>query len=872
MSWSTLLRHICGSDSMAMHSKPSGGSRLPLALRLALRDFRGGFSGFFIFLACLALGVAAITGVGAIAHALNDGLAQKGRIILGGDISFGLVQREATAPERQVLSGFGKLAQVALMRAMARTADGQSALVEIKAVDRSYPTQGAVELDPPKPLAEVLALRDGAYGVAADPMITARLGLKRGDRFRIGAQTFALRADLTSEPDKLAGGVGFGPRVLMSQAGLRATHLLMPGALVTWLYRVSMPGALPPSDAKLASVAASVRAALPNAGFEIRTRKNVSPEFSRGLERFSQFLTLVGLTSLIIGGVGVANAVHVFVERKKPVIATLKALGATGSLVFVIMLCEVMSMAAIGMAIGVVAGSALPFVLDAAFVRLIPFPLAPALYPSEIGTGLLYGTVTALAFCLGPLGRVHDVPVSALFRDEVAPQTTRVRWRYHVMAGAAAAGLAAAVLFFTADRMLALTYLVACFGGFVFLRGAAGLLMAAAKRAPRPRRVELRLALANLYRPGALTPSIVLSLGLGLTLLVGLALIDANLRRELDRSQPGVTPSFFFLGIPAAQAEDFRSFLGRYAKSGKMELVPMLRGRITALKGIPIAKAKVKDKAAWALLGDRGITFAETVPKGSKIIAGKWWDKAYAGPPLVSLAADVADGLGLGVCDEISVNVLGRTITARVANLRHVDWRDFGINFVLVFSPHTFVGAPYSDLATMTFPKNDKSDRDVALVRAVAKTFPDVVSLRVKDALDAIKDVVNQLALAVRVAASVALVTATLVLGGALAAGQQTRLYDSVILKVLGATRARLVVAFLCEFGLIGLATAGFGVVAGSLAALAVVRFVMKLDFVWFWPQALVAAFGALAAAVLLGLAGTFRILGRKPAQYLRNL
>ena len=165
-----------------------------------------------------------------------------------------------------------------------------------------------------------------------------------------------MRADLTSEPDKLAGGVGFGPRVLMSQAGLRATHLLMPGALVKWLYRVSMPGALPPSDAKLASVAASVRAALPNAGFEIRTRKNVSPEFSRGLERFSQFLTLVGLTSLIIGGVGVANAVHVFVERKKPVIATLKALGATGNLVFVIMLCEVMSMAAIGMALGVVAG------------------------------------------------------------------------------------------------------------------------------------------------------------------------------------------------------------------------------------------------------------------------------------------------------------------------------------------------------------------------------------------------------------------------------------------------------------------------------------------------------------------------------------
>lgn len=855
-----------------MPLKSSHHPRLPLVMRLALRDFRGGFSGFFIFLACLALGVTAITGVGAIAHALSDGLAQKGRVILGGDMSFELVQREATAQERAVLAAHGKLAQVVLMRAMARMASGQSALVEIKAVDSAYPTQGSVGLDPPKPLSDVLALRDGVYGVAADPTITARLGLEIGDRFKIGAQTFELRADLASEPDKLAGGIGFGPRVLMSQDGLRATQLLMPGALVKWLYRLSMAADMPPSDAELAAVAASVRTALPHAGFEIRTRKNVSPEFSRGLERFSQFLTLVGLTSLIIGGVGVANAVHVFVERKKPTIATLKAVGATGGFVFAIMLMEVMLMAAIGMAIGVVAGSALPFLLDAAFSTLIPFPLAPSIYPSDIGAGLLYGTLTALTFSLVPLGRAHDVPTSALFRDEVAPEATRVRRRYLAFAGVAVAGLAAAVLVFTTDRRLALTYLAACFGGFLFLRAAAALLMAAARRAPHMRRVELRLALGNLHRPGALTPSIVLSLGLGLSLLVGLTLIDANLRRELDRSRAGVTPSFFFLGIPQSETARFRDFFTERAKAGKLELVPMLRGRITALKGVPAEKAKVKEKAAWALLGDRGITFAKRIPAGSKLVAGKWWDADYMGPPLVSLAADVADGLGLDVGDKITVNVLGRSVTARVANLRHVDWRDLGINFVLVFSPNTFVGAPYSDLATVTFPKGDDASRDMALVRDVAKAFPAIVSLRVKDALDAIKDVVDQLSLAVRGAASVALIAATLVLGGALAAGQQTRLYDSVVLKVLGATRARLVTAFICEFGIIGLATASFGVLAGSLAGLAVVRFVMKLEFVWLWPQAFAAALGALAVAILLGLLGTFRILGRKPAQYLRNL
>jgi putative ABC transport system permease protein len=844
---------------------------LPIFFRLALRDFRGGFAGFFIFLACLALGVAAITGVGAIAHSLGDGLAQKGRVILGGDISFELVQREASPQERDVLAKQGRVATIALMRAMAHT-DAQSALVEIKAVDQTYPVEGAVAIAPAMPLAAALALRDGAYGVAADPAITARLGLKLGDRFKLGTAVFQLRADLISEPDKLAGGVGFGPRVLMSQEALRATELLQPGSLVKWLYRISVVGDAPPSDAKLAAIAAAVHAALPEAGFEVRTRKNVSPEFSRGLERFSQFLTLVGLTSLIIGGVGIANAVSVFVERKKPTIATLKALGATGGFVFAIMLTEVLLMAALGMALGVAAGSALPFLISAGFGKFIPFPLAPALYPSEMAIGLLYGTLTTLAFCLGPMGRAHDVPVPALFRDEVAPDQVRLRWRYRLMAALAALGLAAAVLALTADRKLALIYLAACFGGFVMLRAAAWLLMAAAKRAPRPRRVELRLALANLHRPGALTPSIVLSLGLGLTLLVGLALTDANLRRELDQSRPGTTPSFFFLGIPQAQADSFRSLLKENAATGSLELVPMLRGRITAMKGIPSERVKVKDKAAWALLGDRGITFADALPEGSTLVAGTWWDKAYAGPPLVSIEADVADGLGLKRGDAISVNVLGRTITATIANLRHVDWRNMGINFVLVFSPNVFAGAPYTDLATVTFPRDDKAGSDVSLVRIVAKHFPAVVSLRVKDALDAIKDVVDQLGFAVRGAASVALVAATLVLGGALAAGQATRLYDSVVLKVLGATRGRLLLAFLCEFGLIGLATAVFGVLAGSLAAMAIVRFVMKIDFAWLWPQAFAAAFGALAVAVVLGLAGTFRILGRKPALYLRNL
>ncbi len=836
-----------------------------LPLRLALRDFRGGIAGFWIFLACLAIGVAAITGVGSVSRSLAEGLLQNGRVILGGDVSFELVQREANAVELRFLAARGKLSQIAVMRAMAARDDGQTTLVEVKAVDAAYPAQGSVALLPALALREVLAERNGIYGVAADPVFAARLDLRRGDRFSIGRQTFELRAILASEPDKLVGAIGFGPRVLMSEAALRATRLLQPSALVKWIYRLS----LAPGE-NVDALGTAVYAAFPSGGFEIRTWKNISPQFSRDLDRFSQFLTLVGMSSLLIGGVGVANAVTGFVERKRETIAILKALGAPGGFAFRMMLAEVLGVAGIAMAAGIAFGVALPFLLAAAFGALIPFPLAPRVFPQEIGAAVVYGVLTTLVFSLVPLGRAHDLPISNLFRDEIAPASVWPRRRYLVALSAAALGLVFASVALAPDKKLALIYVAAALGGFVLLRAAAALLMAAARRLPHPRRVELRLAIGNLHRPGALTPSIVVSLGLGLTLVVSLALIDGNLHRVLEGSRNEKSPSYYFLGVARAELNDFRKFVAVREPDAKLAFVPMLRGRFVAVKGQPVAKIRGADDVAWALEGDRGVTFSEFVPAGSSVIAGKWWARDYEGPPLVSLESQVADGLGLKLGDAITVNVLGRNITTRIANLRKVDWHNLGLNFVLVYSPDTFAVAPYSDLVTLT--DSGRGRGNPALVRDVAKAFPNVVSLRVKDALDAVKDIVGKLALAVRGSAGIALLAAALVLGGALAAGQGTRFYDVVILKTLGATRRRLLAAALCEFGLIGVATAVFGVLAGGAAALAVVSTVMKLEFVWLWPQALAAAAGALVAAVLLGLIGTWRVLGQKPAQSLRNL
>ncbi|MER2266355.1 ABC transporter permease [Methylobacterium oxalidis] len=844
-------------------------ARLPLTLRLALRELRGGLRGFAVFLACIALGVAAIAGVASISRSLSDGLGREGRRILGGDLSYNLINREATETERAALTAEGPVSVVASLRAMA-VAPGEkgAALVELKAVDATYPAAGELLTEPQAPLADLLAPEDGADGAVADPALLTRLDLKVGDRITLAGRPFAIRASLVSEPDKIANGIGFGPRLIIAQEALRATGLVQPGSLNRWSYRLQKPGA---SDADLVATLERVARAAPDAGWEVRSRVNADPRFAKSIERFTQFLTLVGLTALIVGGVGVANAVHAFVERKRGSIATLKSVGMPGSGVVGLYLTQVMLIAGLGTAIGLGIGAALPYLLDAAFRNDLPLPLNPTLAPAELALAAAYGLLTALAFAITPLGRAHDVPVSGLFRDAVDPSRTGVRWRYRAILVAALAALVGLALLTAFDRRVALIFIAAVGIAFGLLRLVALGLMAGAARLPRPRRAAPRMALANLHRPGALTPAIVLSLGLGVTLLVTLSLIDANVRRTLTSSLPARAPNLFFLDIPTADADGFHAFLGKAAPGGKIERVPMMRGRIVALDGKPASSIRPPDDAAWVLDGDRGITYAEDPPEGSGIVEGRWWNAEEARGRLVSFDAELGRALGLKLGSNVTVNVLGRNVTATIANFRKVEWRSLGINFVMVFSPGTLRGAPHSDLATLTLPGGTDAKAENAILRDVARAYPSVTSVRVKDALEAVNDLVGKLVLAIRGASGIAVAASLFVLAGAVAAGHRARLYDAVVLKVLGASRGRLLSVYSLEYGALGLATAVFGLIAGSLAGWVIVSKVMRLDFALDLGGALVAAALAVAFAVLIGLAGTWRILGQKPAPYLRQ-
>jgi putative ABC transport system permease protein len=832
------------------------------ALRLAGRELRGRLRGLRVFLACLILGVSAIAGIGSLAASVAAGIAGNARELLGGDAEARLPYRAANAAERAFLERSGRVSEIAELRAMARSRQrARQTLISLKAVDAAYPLYGKVGLMPVQSLGAALGRRNGALGAAVNPAILARLGLQLGDSLEIGAAVLEVRATIEREPDAVEAGFILGPRVLISAAALAATGLIQPGALVTYHYRLRLP-----ASADAGRWAAAALAAFPEAGWEVRTFAAASPGLRHLLDRVGLYLSLVGLTTLLVGGVGIGNAVGFHIAGKTATIAALKCLGSSNRLVFAIYFTEVMIVAGAGIAIALVLGSLVPIAAAPLLQNVLPAPIRYGLYPRPLALAALYGWLTTLVFSLGPLAAIGRVTAGALFRDVVARRPQQLPLPLLAATVGLALVLGALAVAATPEHGVALWFVGGAAAAFALFRSTAAGIVLGARKLGRPRHPMLRLALANLCRPGAPTRPVVLSLGLGLSALVAIALVEGNLAREIEARIPEEAPGIFFIDIQPDQLAGFEAIV-RTIPGARLQEVPMMRGRITRLNGVPVERAAVMPEARWAVNGDRGLTYAANLPAGSRLAAGRWWSPDYRGPPLVSFDAAVARGMGLAVGDTLSVNLLGREITARIANLRDIDWQRLGINFVMVFAPGTFEGAPQTHLAAV-YLSVAQEDR---LVRRVTAVFPNVSAIEVREALAALDRILGMIGAAVRLTAFSAVAAGALVLGGAIAAGHYLRVYDAVVLKVLGATRGAIIAAYLFEHGLLGMLSALVGGVLGTLAAYVVVTRLLGTDWLLLPVPLLWTTTAATLLALALGILGTWRALGAAPADYLRN-
>jgi putative ABC transport system permease protein len=837
---------------------------LRLAFTLARREMRSGLGGFRLFIACLALGVGAIAAILSFSRAVEEGLRADARDLLGGDVAISLLYREATPQQLAWLAKEGQMTRWIDSRSMARPVkeDGHPALVQLKAIEPAYPLYGTVELQGGGRLDEALAKRDGVWGAAVEESALQRMNMAVGDRLKVGDAVVQLRAIIAREPDRGVNAfASLGPRLMIPLAAIAESGLAQQGSLLTWEYRLRLPPGV--SDVEEID---SIKAQFPDAGWRVRGLGDAGGGLQFWLNRLTQFLSLVGLSALLVGGVGVGNAISSFLAGRLRTIATLKCLGAPERLVFATYFLQLGGLALLGVVVGVVIGAALPFAAQSVLEELLPLHARIDIYARPLLTAGAFGLLVSLLFALLPLIRARAISAATLMRGAVVGGR-RIALRELALIAGTAVILAGFTIYVAPERRTAGWFVLGAIGAFIAFPLLARGLMWAAARVGKPKFAALRLALANLHRPGSPTPIVMLSLGLGLTVLVATALIEGNLRAQITERIPKDAPAFFFVDVQSSQIPDFQKTVETVPGAGKLEKVPSLRGRITRIAGEPVNALKVPTNARWAVDGDRGVTYSAEAPEGARLVAGQWWPADYRGPQLVSFDADLASAFGIGVGDTISVNVLGRDIDAKIASLRRIEWQTLAINFVFVFSPGILDKAPHTYLATV----KATPEAEERIFKDVTDRFPNVTVVRIRDAIQTASEVLGNIGLAVRLIGLLSILAGILVLAGAMLATQRRRIHEAVVMKVLGATRARIAGTFAWEFAALGLATALAALGVGTVAAYLVVRNLMNLPWTFLPTVAVAVAVGAMALTLAFGLAGTLAALRQRPLALLRN-
>ena len=832
-----------------------------LAARIARRELRGGLRGFGVFLACLALGVAAIAGVGMVRSAIQAGLTEQGAVLLGGDAQVEFTYRFATPEERAYLDSFAaETSEIVDFRSMAVAGEAR-VLTQVKAVDTAYPLLGSVDLQDGIALTTALDGTDDLPGAVMDGVLADQMGLAIGDQFSLGSQEFTLGARLLREPDSATGGFALAPRTIVRSADLKAAGLLEPGTLFDTSYRMVLP-----AGSDLAALEAATKAKLPDSGLRWSDSRQAAPGVERFVERIGAFLVLVGLAGLAVGGVGVAAAVRSYLEAKISTIATLRTLGADGGLIFMAYLLQIALLVGIGVVLGLALGVGVPLLLAGRIEATLPFPAQIAFYPRPVTEAAFYGVISAFLFALWPLARSERVRAAALYRGGLAGGWPRARYLGVMLI------LAAVLIGGSAWLSGAAKLALGTAGGVVaslIVLGLASLGLAwLARRVARSRalqgRVALRLALASIGAPRAETMQVVLALGLGLTVLAAVGQIDSNLRSAIERDLPTRAPAYFFVDIQPEQIDGFLTKLAANPGVSKVESAPMLRGVITKINGIDARKVAGDH---WVVQGDRGVTYADALPAGTKVTAGTWWATGYAGAPQISFAAEEAAEIGLKLGDKMTVNILGREIEAEITSFREVDFSNAGMGFVMTMNqaalagaPHTFISTVYADAAA-----------EPGVLRDLSKAYPNITAIGVKAAIGLVTEALGAIAQATTLAAMATLITGFVVLIGAAASGERARVYEAAVLKVLGASRGRILASFALRSVLMGAAAGGVAIIAGAIAGWAVLTFVMESDYAFEPVSALIIVLGGILATLLAGLLFVLRPLAVRPAQVLRS-
>lgn len=829
------------------------------SLRLMRRELRHGLRGFGVFLTCIFLGIFAISAIGHFSAAARQGLLDDAGALLGGDLEITLNHRPLETDQLTFINRHGSVSLVRELRTMARIPHSDArGLVELKSVDAAYPLYGELKLSGQASLHEALS----GSGAIVERSFLQRFTTHIGDQVQVGDKRFTIRAVIETEPDRTIRAFNLGPRLMIADRDLAATGLIQPGSLLRYGYRVKLP-----DKAQVAQLKSALEERFPAAGWRIRSWREAAPRVRNFLDRMETNLTLLGLCSLLVGGLGVTGAVRGYLGAKIHNIATLKCLGATRTTIFTTYLLQILFLGGVGSGAGLAFGSSIPWLLVRIYGADFPLPMAPGIYPEIWLLAMLYGLLIAMLFSLLELGKACQVSPATLFRGYAGLEQIHPGRGVRIATTITALILAALAIISSPDHKLAAWFLVASGVCFILFKLLATATITLTARLPRSKLAALRLAQANITRPGSPAGGILFSLGIGLTVLVMIAQIQTNLDAMVSETLPQDAPAYFFFDIQPDQIAAFRDIFSQLPAGNSLQASPTLRGRITAINKIPVAQATIAPDVSWAVRGDRYLSYRTTLPARTVITAGDWWPENYQGPPRISITADLARGFNVTIGDTLTVNILGRAITAEIANTREVDWSSLELNFALIFAPGTLENAPQTYIAAAQL----QPEIEESVYKQVTDQFTNVSALSVREILNNVATTLQRIGWVFKGVAAIALISGLLVLTGAVSADQHRRIRDAVILKVCGATRKDVLLAFAGEFIILGLCAGLVSLIAGSLAAMAVIKGPLEATYRIAPGVIITTLFIAVLITLLLGLAGTWKALGQKPSRFLRE-
>ncbi|MCW8893463.1 MAG: FtsX-like permease family protein [Deltaproteobacteria bacterium] len=841
----------------------NSGPVIAQAIRLLRREMRNGLRGFGVFLTCLFLGVFSISAIGNFTAAARSGLLKDASALLGGDLEIRQVHRPVTAEQDAFLQQRSIVSATLEMRTMATAeSSGKRGLIELKAVDSRYPLYGQLKLKNGQALTTALASQGESFGAVVEAAFLERFSSAVGETIQVGKARFQINAVIENEPDRSVRAFNLGPRFMVSRRALESTGLIQPGSLINYAYRLKLADQTQAEELKR-----ELQENFPEAGWRLRSWREAAPRVRFFLDRMGTNLTLLGLCSLLVGGLGVTGAVRGYLSGKLDHIATMKSLGATRKVIFATYLLQILLLGFIGSGLGLIAGALLPWLLNLFLGQKFPIPLEPGFFPQVWLVTALFGLLTALLFSLRELGVACLVSPAMLFRGYTEAENKNPGTKIWLMIIIAAVALIAIALLSSSDQRLAYWFIIGAGLCFTLFRLLAWAVIKLVQKLPRPAQPTLRLALANICRPGSPAAGIIFSLGVGLTALIMIVQVQSNLDEMVTKGLPADAPAYFFFDIQPDQLEPVKALVKSNREVTKFNSSPTLRGRITKIAGIAVEQAQISPSVRWAVRGDRFLSYAGQMPDNTELVAGEWWPENYQGPPLISLTADLAKGFGVTIGDSLSVNILGRTITAEIANLRQVDWSTLELNFALVFAPGVLESAPQTHIAAAHLPQ----DAEEAFYRQITESFANVSAVSVREILANVSRTLTRIGWAFKGMAAVALFTGFLVLTGAISADQHRRIKDAVIFKVCGATRGKILKTFAAEFIFLGLIAGSLSLVAGSLAAFAILEGPLDADYRLHPLLIITTLLAGILMTLALGLLGTWKALGHKPATYLRQ-